>query len=216
MNKTEAQLTLQEVIDAFDKRADPKKNEIVERYTFFTRDQKEGEKIEAYQNDLKLLAKSCNFADLENSLIRDRIVCGIRSTTMRERLLQKDNLTLESCVQMCKAAEMSREQVKTIEKPENATANVDKITRKKKFQGKRATKPAKKELNTPDSDNSQRSRQYKCKKCGRRHGPRSCPAYGKTCDACGKPNHFSPMCTNTPAQNKQKNEDVSQKWTTSM
>ena len=137
LNKPEDQRTMKEVIDAFDQRAESKKNEIVERYTFFTRDQKEGENIEAYQTDLKLKAKrTCNFADLENSLIRDKIVCGIRSTSMRERLLQKENLTLESCVQMCKAGEISREQVKTIEKPENATANVDKVARKKKFQGK--------------------------------------------------------------------------------
>lgn len=47
--------TLDEVIKAFDKRADPKKNEIVERYRFFTREQKKGESIESYQTELKLL-----------------------------------------------------------------------------------------------------------------------------------------------------------------
>lgn len=47
--------------------------------------------------------------------------------------------------------------------------------------------------------NKQRSQRetktdYKCGKCGGRHKPRSCPAYGKICHNCGKNNHFSKCC----------------------
>ena len=31
-------------------------------------------------------------------------------------------------------------------------------------------------------------------KCGRKHEPRSCPAFVKTCNNCKKPNHFAKMC----------------------
>ena len=33
-----------------------------------------------------------------------------------------------------------------------------------------------------------------CNNCGRQHAPRSCPAYGKTCRACNKMNHFEEVC----------------------
>ena len=36
--------------------------------------------------------------------------------------------------------------------------------------------------------------QRECKFCGRIHGKRSCPAYGKTCDICQGRNHFASVC----------------------
>ena len=33
-----------------------------------------------------------------------------------------------------------------------------------------------------------------CPKCGMKHEPRSCPAFGKTCNNCKKPNHFAKKC----------------------
>ena len=33
-----------------------------------------------------------------------------------------------------------------------------------------------------------------CKYCGSNHQHRQCPAYGKTCKACGKKNHFAKKC----------------------
>ena len=35
---------------------------------------------------------------------------------------------------------------------------------------------------------------FSCKKCGREHGPRDCPAWGKMCHGCSKYNHFSALC----------------------
>lgn len=33
-----------------------------------------------------------------------------------------------------------------------------------------------------------------CQKCGRKHEPRQCPAYGAVCHKCRKNNHFSKVC----------------------
>ena len=33
-----------------------------------------------------------------------------------------------------------------------------------------------------------------CKKCGRRHGSKACPAYGAECHNCGGRNHFRTKC----------------------
>ena len=36
-----------------------------------------------------------------------------------------------------------------------------------------------------------------CGNCGRQHPPRACPAFGKTCRACNKVNHFEEVCRST-------------------
>ena len=33
-----------------------------------------------------------------------------------------------------------------------------------------------------------------CSHCGAKHAPRSCPAYVKQCNICGKSNHFAKVC----------------------
>ena len=61
---------LKQVMDAFDRHCNPKKNETVERYKFFSRFQNPGESLEKFITDLKLLATTCNFGDLKDSLVR--------------------------------------------------------------------------------------------------------------------------------------------------
>ena len=41
-----------------------------------------------------------------------------------------------------------------------------------------------------------------CQNCGKNHPPRRCPAYGKTCNACNKLNHFAKLCRSKPATEK--------------
>ena len=36
-----------------------------------------------------------------------------------------------------------------------------------------------------------------CKYCGKMHSKRNCPAYGKTCQKCGRDNHFKSVCRST-------------------
>ena len=62
---------LKQVLDAFHKHCNPKKNETVENYKFFSRFQNPGESLEKFITDLKLLATFCNFGDLKDSLMRD-------------------------------------------------------------------------------------------------------------------------------------------------
>ena len=39
-----------------------------------------------------------------------------------------------------------------------------------------------------------------CTRCGTRHQPRQCPAYGKICAVCGRRNHFARMCRRQSSQ----------------
>ncbi|CAC5398224.1 unnamed protein product [Mytilus coruscus] len=91
-----------------------KTNETFERYTFNICNQSEAENIDTYVSKLRKLAKTCNYQDLIESLIRDRIVCGIRDNTARKRLLQEDKLTLNKCIDICRALESTSAKMKTM------------------------------------------------------------------------------------------------------
>ena len=77
--------TLENVLKTFDTHCNPPKNETVDHYRFFIRNREEGESFEAYPTELKLLAIYCNFGYLQDSLIRDRVICRIRESALRER-----------------------------------------------------------------------------------------------------------------------------------
>ncbi|XP_063542073.1 uncharacterized protein LOC134750761 [Cydia strobilella] len=93
-----------------------RKNITVQRHSFFTRDQKDGESIEQYSFELKKLANKCEFKDLCDDLVRDRLICGIKDTTIRERLLREPTLTLQKAIDICNIAQMSRVQAGVIKK----------------------------------------------------------------------------------------------------
>ena len=73
-------------------------NIIVERHKSNTRNQREGETTEAYITDLKKLANQCEYGNLRNDLIRDRIVCGIKNENTRTQILKQADLTLERAI----------------------------------------------------------------------------------------------------------------------
>jgi len=43
---------------------------------------------------------------------------------------------------------------------------------------------------------------FNCKRCGKRHQPKQCPAYGKVCAKCKGHNHFAKQCFSKGGQNQ--------------
>ena len=115
----------QSVIGKFDAYCNPKKNETYEHYVFNSRMQLDGEAIEQFVTDLKLKAQTCQFDTLRDSMIRDRIVLGVWSQRVRERLLREDDLDLGKAVKICQAAEVTERQIETLsQKFSDGEANV--------------------------------------------------------------------------------------------
>ena len=55
---------------------------------------------------LRQLLKNCKYCDTcEPSILRERIVVGIRDSSIHEELLKKSKLTLDECVTICRAGE---------------------------------------------------------------------------------------------------------------
>ena len=81
------------------------RNVIYERLVFNQRNQKEGERIDNYVSELKRLSLTCDFGDLRDWLIRDRIVGGVLSDELRGELLKKPDLTLQKAHDYCRTFE---------------------------------------------------------------------------------------------------------------
>ena len=64
--------------------------------------------------DLRNKASRCEFTELKDGLIRDRIVCGVNNDTVRARLLRESELSLETCIDICRAAEISSAHLKVL------------------------------------------------------------------------------------------------------
>ncbi|KAL7883911.1 hypothetical protein SRHO_G00015690 [Serrasalmus rhombeus] len=175
-----ADLKLSTLLKKFEEYFVPTKNITFERYKFFSCDQKPGNAFDLYLAELYTLSKTCEFGALRDSLIKDRIVCGIADNGLRERLLREKDLTLDKAVDLCRASQSSRQQVKELAKTEIAVHAVRTKEQHKKRQCKQ---------------NKDKMVDGNCKKCGGSHAPRTCPAYGKTCNNCGKRNHYAKCCT---------------------
>ena len=147
-----------------------------ERHRFLVRDQDQGETIDRYVTALPTLAATCEFGELPESLIRDRFVCGLSNTVVKERLLRTSGLKLQTDLDTCRAAELAKEQVKAIESHSEKMVAAVRVPR-----------------HHPVSRSSGSSA-GRCSRCGYVHGSKPCPANGKPCHICKGLGHFASMC----------------------
>ena len=65
------------------------------------RDKLPTESVDSFVAELRNLAKTCNFCDcLRDSLIRDRIVLGIKNEQTTKKLLRMRDLTPNRCIRI--------------------------------------------------------------------------------------------------------------------
>ncbi|XP_044765716.1 uncharacterized protein LOC123321967 isoform X2 [Coccinella septempunctata] len=183
--------TLKDVKAAFQKYCDPKKNIIFDRYKFLSCNQKEGQSISNYITEIKTLVKVCEYQD-EDEMIRDKIILGIKDNNLREKLLQYENLSLKKTEEICNVTEVSRKQAEAMIKEEK-TPEVDTINRKPRNKIS--------EFSNVNSNNLKI-----CNKCGLKHFKFKCPAFGKICAYCKKPNHFASCCFSKRTRKNVKNK----------
>ena len=107
---------LDKLVEKFEAYCIPRKNITWERHVFNTRNQQPGESIDQYVIDLRNKAKTCEFGALLESLIKDRLVCGVISDKTRSRLLKQTNLTLAGALDiiLCRADETTMAQMKSM------------------------------------------------------------------------------------------------------
>ena len=120
--------TAAEIIASFEAFAVGEVNITYERYVFNKRFQQEAETFECFLASIRRLTKTCQYCEnCVNSIIRDRIVLGIRDPETQSELLKERALTLQTCVDICKAAENANSQARSLRHE-----SVNKVTTRKK------------------------------------------------------------------------------------
>ena len=103
-----------ELVDKLAEHFTPAPSEIVERFKFHTRFRKPGESVAAFVSELRSIAKSCSFGDTLETMLRDRIVCGINDAIIQCRLLSEKALTFKTALELAQSMESAAKNLKEL------------------------------------------------------------------------------------------------------
>ena len=98
------------VTSKFDSYFIKRRNVIYERAKFNLRKQEEEESVDSFITALYELAEHCGYADLHDEMISDKIVVGIRSSSLSEKLQLDPDLTLSKAVTLVRQTEAIKQQ----------------------------------------------------------------------------------------------------------
>ena len=190
---TEEHRTVDQILGKFDDYAIGEVNETYERYIFHRRSQLDGETFEAFLSTLKNLIKTCNFCSTcADGILKDRIVLGIKDSSVQAALLRERKLTLDKCIDLCRASEHAHQHHQAM------TAETVHKLHSSQLQYRKKKPNSRNPVSAPTS-RYKSSQKKECKFCTFAHPFRKeeCPAYGKTCKKCGLRNHFAEKCPST-------------------
>ncbi|XP_058448606.1 uncharacterized protein K02A2.6-like [Malaya genurostris] len=163
----------------------PRKNIKLARYEFYQcrqepgDDNSEPESMTKFINRTRELIKDCNFGEMENEMLRDKIITGIRDLSLKKRFIEQQDLTAEQVIEQCRTEEVTRAEMTRNQWIESQQHTVNKIT-----EGKNCNK--------------------RCSFCSKAYHRdlSECPARGATCHFCGLKNHYEIACKKKKEQCK--------------
>ena len=163
-----------------------KPNVISQRFTFNQINQKQDESISEYLAALRKLAIDCNFAskDTIEEALRDRLVGGVRSTSIQKRLLSMKDLTFSDANDTAKAMEAAETHSKVITSG-TAKSSVLQVTQQ-------SSEAVKKTFGNSQRDMHQVQPCYHCGKVN--HSSSACRFKHAHCHCCGKRGHIATIC----------------------
>ena len=157
----------------------PQKNIPFERYTFRQAFQDPSETMDAYVTRIKRLVQTCDYGDSSEEMIRD--------------------LTLDVILRVARAMEASDRQAQKIEEDkmsENKVGSncVNTTQMESHVRHKHLDDNASKQCQRQTGGRKLNHTCYCCGHDGHRAKDPSCPANNKSCNKCGKIDHFGRVC----------------------
>ena len=177
-------IVMDDVLEAFKEYCSPQKNVVFERHQFWSHAMSPGITVDRFITELRQKSKDCEFGRSEDDMLRDKLVFSINDSRLKERLLRENGLALRRAIEICRSTELAKTQIQAMQTaPATHDTPVEAI---EKAKGQKRAESWNKNAKTQPTAT--------CQKCGRKHEPRQCPAYGAVCHKCGKSNHFSKVC----------------------
>lgn len=168
----------------------PKINVTYETYKFRQAKQLAGESLDSYHTRLKQLAATCDFTDNDRE-IKTMIIQTCTCNKLRRQALQKPEMTLTELLTLGRMMALAESQASGMEhaqSPAQENPREDVLA----------------------MDMRRMSIKKKCYNCSGTfpHREQPCPARGKTCDSCGKLNHFAKCCRSKRPQGGSRRQEV--------
>ena len=192
-----------EAISILDKHFKKPTRIIYARHQLLSCRQKSDESISDFINRLKILLQKCeckavNIQEHQKFLIRDALVAGVKSDIIRMRLLEQtdENATLENCISLASAIELSSDYNRSFRGTEGLDSSVPSSEAASELcaTGRPPT-------STVNEGGQVRN---KCQFCGLRgHPRRNCPARNDSCHKCQKKGHWATACRSQLAVTQQ-------------
>ena len=210
----------------------PRTNVTFERGLF--NDKKQGNlTFEQFFSELSNLAKTCEYGEMTDELIKDRICSGVRNPALKTQLMNKKNLDLAKAVDMCRNHEATHQQVSIMENLSGASQSVSPSVQQvsagarpkswsQRGRGHRGRgyghASGYKPPNRPDyyqrkpqvtqgSNQGTLNNNNNCQWCGReKHNRHVCPARNANCNHCHLKGHFQSVCRKKSVQSVHQEE----------
>lgn len=197
--------TEKKLLTALGKCFTPEVNKRYERAMFTYASQDPDESYDRYFVRLRGLIQNCQYGDLMEDLLLDKIICSIKDHSLRARLWENRKIDLETAIDICRSKEASEKQLKEINVQSNPSSN-GALSDINKFQSN--------SRNSKQRSFSQKTDAVvQCKYCGYKHKmDGNCPAKKETCRKCSKIGHFAKVCMSRRAEQVKEFQDRSD-WT---
>ena len=163
-----------DVLTAFETYCNPRRNLNYECFVFWSISQSDGESVDSFLKRLKTQANKCEFGDLKDRMLLCRLLFGLKSAKLQERLLRDADITLDRAVSDIRASEVTRAQLSHVADGDKSSASISKVDARPIVVSE--------------------AQKFNCKFCGYQHAKGRCPAYGQSCRKCGGKNHFAKKC----------------------
>ena len=185
------------VMGKFDAFFQVRRNVIFERARFNRRNQLPGESSEQYIMALYSLAAYCNYGALEPEMIRDRLVVGIRDSSLSERLQLDAEFTLEKAkksIHQREAVQQQQQVLKGAGEPSGLEAlHHDRYAKRQR--GRQQHRGTTHSGGRAKQNSTSHSGTKPCTRCGKGTHPRDkCPATDAVCHRCHRKGHYGAMC----------------------
>ena len=177
-----------------------RQNTIFERAKFNRRVQHKGKSVDDFIIDLYSLAEHCQYRQLHDEMVRDRIVVGIKDSKLSEKLQMDNELTLEKAISLARNSESIKQQQTTVRSDQLIEPQIEQI----KGSRRRSVNADKLVSNTYKGKEPRAAGANSCTRCGQipTHAKTNCPAREAECHKCKKKGHFKAFCRTKASVNQ--------------